>query len=198
MTNNIIRSFIAIPVPEISKIIKQMLMTTFDDQKVNIRWVKHSNLHLTLKFIGNMPENNISDYNAELKKIIECYNSFRLTLSGTGCFPNKSKPTVLYLGIDCLDNSLSLLYQEVSEFFKIKGYFDPTNKPFFPHITIARIKYPQKITPDVQTFLNSSYDSVDFTVNHLQFLSSEMLPKGIFYNLLGTFPLKINEPNKEI
>ena len=60
---------------------------------------------------------------------------------------------------------------------------------FIPHITLARIKYPQKFTPDVTSFLNSSYDGIDFPVNHLQFFSSEILPEGIFYNLLGTFPL---------
>ena len=60
---------------------------------------------------------------------------------------------------------------------------------YSPHITLARIKYPQKFTPDISSFLNSSYDSIDFRVNHVQFFSSEILPEGVFYNLLGTFPL---------
>ena len=92
------------------------------------------------------------------------------------------------LGIDGDLNQLSSLVDDTEELFLKKGY-PKLNDNFIPHITLARIKYPQKYTPDTTSFLNSSYDSVDFPVNHLQFFSSEILPEGVFYNLLGTFPL---------
>ena len=111
-----------------------------------------------------------------------------MSISNTGCFPNRAKPSVLYLGINGDLKSLSLLVDDTEELFTKKGYPKLEND-FSPHITLARIKYPQKFTPDISSFLNSSYDSIDFPVNHVQFFSSEILPEGVFYNLLGTFPL---------
>ena len=67
--------------------------------------------------------------------------------------------------------------------------FPCLDKEFFPHITLARVKYPQKHTPDISMFLKSSYDPIDFTADRVQFLSSELLPSGTFYTLLGSFPL---------
>ena len=67
--------------------------------------------------------------------------------------------------------------------------FAPEREEYFPHITLARVKYPQKFTPDISTFLKSSYDPIDFTVDRVQFLSSELLPSGTLYTLLGSFPL---------
>ena len=67
--------------------------------------------------------------------------------------------------------------------------FPCLDKEFFPHITLARVKYPQKHTPDISMFLKSSYDPIDFPADRVQFLSSELLPSGTFYTLLGSFPL---------
>ena len=67
--------------------------------------------------------------------------------------------------------------------------FPCLDKEFFPHITLARVKYPQKHTPDISMFLKSSYDPIDFNADRVQFLSSELLPSGTFYTLLGSFPL---------
>ena len=67
--------------------------------------------------------------------------------------------------------------------------FAKDTKLLTPHITIAKINYPQKITPDVSIFLKSSYDVIDLNVNRLQFFSSEILSNGAIYSLLKTFPL---------
>ena len=57
--------------------------------------------------------------------------------------------------------------------------FPMEDKEYYPHITIARIKYPQKKTPDVNLFLKSTYDPIVFTVDRVQFLASELLKTGI-------------------
>ena len=61
--------------------------------------------------------------------------------------------------------------------------------PFVPHITLALIKYPQKYTPNISPYLQSSYDQIALPVNRVQFFSSELLPDGAVHTLLGTFPL---------
>ena len=188
MKERLIRTFVAINAPEDTKNIKQMLISTMDKDKAEIRWVKHSNLHLTVKFLGFTTENDINDLSKDLDAIAKTNSPFDLSVSGTGCFPNESKPSVLFLGLSGNINALSSLVNDTESLMEKRGYPKLEND-YFPHITIARIKYPQKFSPDITSFLNSSYDSIDFRVNHLQFFSSEILPEGVFYNLLGTFPL---------
>ena len=188
MKNRLIRTFVAISAPASVKNVKQMLVSTMEEDKAEIRWVKHSNLHLTVKFLGFTPENDISSLSEDLDAIAKANNPFDLSVSGTGCFPIESKPSTLFLGLSGNINALSKLVKDTEIIMTDKGY-PKLESGYFPHITIARIKYPQKFSPDVTSFLNSSYDSIDFRVNHLQFFSSEILPEGVFYNLLGTFPL---------
>ncbi len=188
MKNRLIRTFVAVSAPGAVKNVKQMLISTMEEDKTEIRWVKHSNLHLTVKFLGYTPEDHISSLSSDLDAIAKANNPFDLGVSGTGCFPSESKPSVLYLGLTGDLNSLSKLVKDTEDLLTERGY-PKLEGAFFPHITIARIKYPQKFSPDISSFLNSSYDSIDFRVNHLQFFSSEILPEGVFYNLLGTFPL---------
>lgn len=188
MKNRLLRTFIAIPTPHSLKSIKQMLISTLENDKSEIRWVKHINLHLTIKFLGFTPENKIDGICDDINTLVKSRSTFHLSISNTGCFPNKTKPSVLYLDVDGDLGSLSSLVGDTEELFIKKGYPKLENH-FSPHVTLARIKYPQKFTPDITSFLNSSYDSIDFPVNHVQFFSSELLPQGVFYNLLGTFPL---------
>ena len=98
------------------------------------------------------------------------------------------RPRTLFMGIE---GSLSPLYDLVSriedELEKL-GFSKESNE-FIPHITVARIKYPQKHTPDINLFLQSSYDPIDFSLNRMQFFASELLPSGAVYTLLQSFPL---------
>ena len=188
MKDRLLRTFIAISVPPAVKSIKQMLISTMEDDKAEIRWVKHNNLHLTIKFLGFTPENEIENICDEIKKLVKSHSPFQLSVTNTGSFPGNIKPSVLFLGIDGELKQLYSLINDTEELFVKNGY-PKLNDNFIPHITLARIKYPQKYNPDITAFLNSSYDSIDFPVNHLQFFSSEILPEGVFYNLLGTFPL---------
>ena len=188
MKERLIRTFVAIKAPDGTKNIKQMLISTMNQDKAEIRWVKHSNLHLTIKFLGFTPEKDISDLSNDLEAIAKVNSPFDLSVEGTGCFPSESKPSVLFLGLSGNKNALSKLVKDTEALMTKRGY-PKLESDYYPHITIARIKYPQKFSPDITSFINSSYDSIDFRVNHLQFFSSEILPEGVLYNLLGTFPL---------
>ena len=58
---------------------------------------------------------------------------------------------------------------------------------FIPHITVAKINYPQKFNPDLSIFLNSTYDEVEFSVDKIQLLESKTLTEGVVYETLNTF-----------
>ena len=188
MSDNLVRTFISIPVPNEVKSKKNMLYSTLENSPSNISWVKNEQLHLTLKFLGHTPEASFDNIKSEISKITSTINPFKLVIDKTGCFPKKERPRVLWLGINGNTTALNDLFLRIDKKMDKIG-FPCSDKEFFPHITLARVKYPQKHTPDISTFLKSSYDPIDFTADRVQFLSSELLPSGTFYTSLGSFPL---------
>ena len=191
MEKRLLRTFISIPLPHVVKNVKQMLTSTFENDRVKIRWVKHNNLHLTLHFLGFTPENDIPKIEKEISSIISSQKSFDLTISKTGCFPDILKPSVLFLGVDGDLKALNDLVNKISLNMTALGY-RRRDENYIPHITIGKINYPQKFKPDLSIFLNSTYDSIEFSVDKVQLLSSEVLSDGVVYNIFNTFSLSKN------
>ena len=188
MSERLIRTFISIPIPKDVRSKKNMLYSTLEDSPSNINWVKNEQLHLTIKFLGNTPESLFDEIKGELVQVASSIRPFDLCIDKTGCFPLPERPRVLWLGISGHISPLQNLFVNIEKKMENMG-FAPEREEYFPHITLARVKYPQKFTPDISTFLKSSYDPIDFTVDRVQFLSSELLPSGTLYTLLGSFPL---------
>ena len=191
MKDKLIRTFLAIPVPSDVKSKKNMLYSTLDSSNGVIHWVKNTQLHLTLKFIGHTPESSLNNIIKHVEKITLDLNPFDLKIKDTGCFPIPARPRVLWLGVH---GKLDLLFNLVE---KIESTLEPIGFPkadreLSPHITVARIKYPQKHTPKIDPFLKSSYDPIDLPVDRVQFFSSEMLQSESVYTILKTFPLGEN------
>jgi len=188
MNEKLIRTFLCFPVPGEVRSKKNMLYSTLEGSPAQINWVKNDYLHLTLKFIGYTTESYIPKIIDTLKKITINYKPFQLVINNTGCFPKKERPRTLFLGVEGRLNILMDLVQNIeNELEKIDIPKDRND--FFPHITLARIKYPQTHTPDIDLFLKSSYDPIDLSLDRVQFFASELLPSGAIYTLLKTFPL---------
>ena len=180
------RIFLSIPVPNVVKNIKQMLTSTCENERVEIRWVKHNNLHLTLQFLGSASDEKVTKIKKEVENIVSSINPFVLTVSETGCFPNTSKPSVLYLGVGGNIKALKALVVKINNKMSQIG-FKKDPESFTPHITVAKINYPQKFYPDLSMFLNSTYDEVEFSVDRVQLLESKTLSEGVVYKTLNTF-----------
>jgi 2'-5' RNA ligase len=64
--------------------------------------------------------------------------------------------------------------------------FPIEEKEFIPHITIGRVSYPPKSTPDISTFLQAKYESIFISITRVRFMCSELFPNGPIYSILGT------------
>ena len=180
------RIFLSIPIPNVVKNIKQMLTSTCENERAEIRWVKHKNLHLTVQFLGSASDEKVTKIRKEVENVVCSINPFVLKVSETGCFPNRSKPSVLYLGVGGNIEALKALVVKINDKMSQIG-FKNVSKSFIPHITIAKINYPQKFKPDLSIFLNSTYDEVEFSVDKIQLLESKTLTEGVVYKTLNTF-----------
>lgn len=188
MSDRLLRTFISIPIPNEVRMKKNMLYSTLENSPSKINWVKNEQLHLTIKFLGHTPESLFNEIKDGLCNIVSSITPFDLIIDKTGCFPVPERPRVLWLGIDGNIKTLTNLFVKIENKMDQLG-FSREEQDYFPHVTLARVKYPQKYTPDVSIFLNSTYDPIDFKVDRVQFLSSELLPTGTVYTLLGSFPL---------
>ena len=180
------RIFLSIPVPSEVKSIKQMLTSTCENERVEIRWVKHNNLHLTVQFLGSVSDDIVTQIGIEVENVVSSIKPFTLTVSETGCFPNTFKPSILYLGVGGNIKALKALIVKINDKISQIG-FKKDLESFTPHITIAKINYPQKFNPDLSIFLNSTYDQIKFSVDKVQLSESKTLPEGVVYKTLNTF-----------
>ena len=188
MIEKLLRTFLAVPVPDEVRSKKNMLYSTLEGSPAKINWVKNIQLHLTLKFLGYTPELSNSEVIDHIETITRDVKPFNLIIEETGCFPIPERPRVLWMGVTGDLKPLLNLVSRIERSLDGLG-FPKERQVYSPHITLARVKYPQKWTPDVGLFLKSSYDPIDFPVDRVQFFSSELLPTGAVYTLLKSFPL---------
>ena len=188
MIEKLLRTFLAVPVTEEVRSKKNMLYSTLEGSPAKINWVKNTHLHLTLKFLGYTPELSNSEVIDHIETTTRDVKPFNLIIEETGCFPIPERPRVLWMGVTGDLKPLLNLVSRIERSLDGLG-FPKERQDYSAHITLARVKYPQKCTPDVGLFLKSSYDPIDFTVDRVQFLSSELLPSGTIYTLLGSYPL---------
>ena len=136
--------------------------------------------------MGSASDEKVTKIKKEVENVVSSIDPFFLTVSETGCFPNKSKPSVLYLGVGGNIEALKALVVKINNKMSQIG-FKKDSESFIPHITVAKINYPQKFNPDLSIFLNSTYDKVEFLVDNIQLLESKTLTEGVVYETLNTF-----------
>ncbi len=172
-----IRAFIAIPLPDE---IKATLLATIERLKGKTRgmkWVRSDALHVTLKFLGDIPEDLVGELSRELDGCIREYPVFTLSLSGLGAFPGLKRPRVVWAGLGGEMKELSALARSVEAACARCG-LPEEKRPFSAHITLGRLKAPTVLDLD-----NSSLTG-KFAVSEVLLIRSELLPGGPRYTVL--------------
>jgi 2'-5' RNA ligase len=170
------RLFVAVPVPdEIRKRVAQ-LGTTIAYDGVNV--VRPENMHLTLKFIGEVEDSKAN----EIKKSLDMVKlkPFEVIVRGVGVFPNEDYVRVVWTGVES-NGELEKLATVVGQSVRYGG----DNEKFSAHLTIARVK--KKI--DFQEFLgtNKQTEFGKFTVKKFELIQSMLGPSGPKYITLASF-----------
>ncbi len=135
-----VRSFIAIELPDELK----LGLTQLEDQlKMSkqpwVKWVDPYNIHLTLKFLGSIAVDRISEIIGVMEEAIQGIPPFRLEVKDLGVFPNLRRVQVAWVGIKGEIDRLSQLQQHLESNLARLG-FTPESRPFTPHLTLARLR----------------------------------------------------------
>jgi 2'-5' RNA ligase len=103
----------------------------------DVKAVEEENIHITLKFLGEIPETRTTQV-AELVKGI-AFKPFTLDFHGVGVFPNPSRPSVVWAGVQGDASEMLMVFTELEKGLKTLG-FEPERRPFQPHVTLCRVK----------------------------------------------------------
>jgi 2'-5' RNA ligase len=183
-----IRAFLAIDPPEeifreIIKIQERLKNAIQGD----IRWVRPEGMHLTLKFFGYVYESDIENISRVVKDGVANMKALLLNVRNLGAFPSVNRPRVLWLGIDGDTNALISLQVEIDAGFQEYG-FKKEDRPFRPHLTLARIKEPKGLIGLAEAVKkNEDYIAGSFTVTGLTLFKSDLKPTGAIYTKLSHF-----------
>ncbi|MDG5815482.1 RNA 2',3'-cyclic phosphodiesterase [Chitinispirillales bacterium ANBcel5] len=176
------RLFVAIDLPED---IKDQLIETYHAIP-GAKWIDEKQLHLTLRFIGDV-QNDIADrIHLSLKSVSS--SSFSMALKGVGYFPPKRHPRVLWFGI--AENPELLQFQAKIDKVITEAGIAPEGRKYSPHITVARLnKSPlERIVNFISA--NSLFSTDSFTVTEFHLYSSTLGKEGAHHIKEATYPLR--------
>lgn len=157
-----------------------------------IKLVNPENIHITLKFFANFPLDSLPMLYELIENQTNKINTFILKISELGIFPDLKHPRIFWLGIKEGARELQLIQSALEESLNNKALGNKEQKPFSPHITIARVKefkgiskYLEKINFKNQVFQNIGTEKVE----SIKLFRSVLTPSGPEYTILKTFNL---------
>jgi len=133
----IIRTFIALPVAGSPVEAVRAMIGDMEEAGVSAKWVEPQNMHLTLKFLGDLPRTRIQPLADAVSHAVQGEPRFEIALRGAGAFPSPARPRVLWVGIREGADRLVRLSRSIDESTLSSG-FGPADKAFRPHLTIGR------------------------------------------------------------
>ena len=188
-----LRAFIAVELPlEIRQNVQRATSGLRRDTGSLIRWVALENMHLTLKFLGDTPSENVKVLTQLIHAQADSFNSFDIHLSGIGAFPGPKRPRVIYIGIQA-PAELEAFQGQVESATRRLGY-NAEERVFAPHLTIGRVR--QHVSADEQQKIRrlleaSTIDSLGTArVNSVHLYKSDLKPNGPIYTKLFSAHLR--------
>jgi len=189
-----VRSFIAIELPDELKLeLSQLVAKLKSGEQSWVKWADPYGIHLTLKFLGNVAVNMLSDITGAIEKAVQGIAPFHLEVKELGVFPNLRRVQVAWVGISGEVDKLSQLQQRIESNLAPLG-FTPESRPFVPHLTLARLR-DQASLAERQEF-GQLITGTRFTATHnikvnaISLMRSQLTREGAIYSRISSVGLK--------
>ena len=176
------RCFIAIELPEAVKSTLSGIEEELKKSKADVRWVKPDNIHLTLKFFGNIEEKKTEKIIEIMESICNQYAPFTIEIKGMGTFPNIKSPRVLWVGIEGND-TLKTLQKEIENKMESIG-FEREDRAFTAHLTLGRFRSSIEKEGLLKAVKLHEKDTFVGSINvqSLSLIRSDLHPEGARYS----------------
>lgn len=175
------RLFVAIPLPETIQIQLSMLQSGLQ----GARWISPENIHLTLRFIGEVRNDLASDIDMALDEIRA--PAFDLELDGIGNFARGKHPHALWVAVGKSEPLLHL--QAKIESALVRLGLDPEARKYTPHVTVARLKDVRKGRVEDWAAAHGAFRTPPFPVDRFALFSSHLKSEGALYIEEASYPL---------
>lgn len=192
------RLFIAIQLPQDIRDALKKFTEQHARLSETIRWVPHDNLHLTLKFFGNVPAKRITKIKQCLDKVAASHSAFSLAVSGIGVFPGIRNPRIIWAGTHDGNDQISAIEKTLSHSLCDIG-FPKEKRSFTAHITIARVKssissVPKQLTDMIEQYSQRTFGK--YTVSDIALIKSDLRgPRPVYTTLHAS---SLNAQNNEV
>ncbi len=183
------RLFIAIEIPEEIKKEMAAIQRRLKDAGADAGWTRPEGIHLTLKFLGEVPETKISGIMAALANAAKGAGGFRLAVEGVGTFPNPKSARVVWVGVSGDVEKLASLQTAVEDSMAGLG-FEREKRAFTPHLTLGRIKYihsRERWLKALDSVKDAGLPALE--VKAVSLMKSELKPSGAVYTEMGRVEL---------
>ncbi len=154
-----------------------------------VRWLKPDQLHLTLKFFGNVGSDQLPELSNALRCACQGVTAFRLAIGGLGCFPSLQRPSVIWLGVSGDVDILDTLQKEID--LATKAFGDHSEfREFSPHLTIGRVKAAGREARQVGLAIGNAPagEIGSWDVPEVELIQSTLSPEGSTYRPLANVP----------
>jgi len=152
-------------------------------------WSRVENIHLTLKFFGNVEVKRIAHISDAADRTVKQFPAFQIAVGETGVFPRPSRPQVLWIGVSDPSGQLTALQEKFEDECAAVG-FPKENRAYRPHLTIARLRKPEGARSLAEAHLKMKFETIDVDVKELVTFRSELSPKGSKYTVISAADLR--------
>lgn len=185
-----IRTFICIEVPKSIRERIGALQQTVGLHDAKISWVKPSNIHLTLKFLGDVTATRIPAVISAVERAARLSRTFEIEVGGAGCFPSAKRPRVFWVGLTAVPDGLARLHALIEEELVGEG-FAPDARKFSPHLTIGRVRSPKNVPRVAEDLIATDFERENFQTTDVIVMRSDLNPSGSIYTPQAI--IKLNE-----
>lgn len=179
-----IRTFLAIELPRglLSKI--EEVQGGLRSSRADVRWVSPENLHLTLKFFGNIDESQIESIVQSIEQEVQETPPIFLKAKGMGAFPNLRNPRVIWVGFKEGKEEITSFQRKLEKEFEKIG-FPREDRSFHPHLTLGRMrssKGKEDLIKEIERYREEEFG--EFQVEKIVLFKSDLRPSGPIYTPL--------------
>jgi 2'-5' RNA ligase len=155
----------------------------------DVTWVTPANLHVTLKFLGQVAESRVAVLTDALRAAVAGQRAFDVAVRGLGAFPSPTRPRVLWAGLEDATGGLTALGERVDACCGGLG-FPRETRAFAAHVTLGRVREPRR-QPALGEALARPADFGRLRVECVSLMRSELSPRGARYSELAAAPLAV-------
>jgi 2'-5' RNA ligase len=189
-----VRCFIAIELPDgVKRGLRELQAQLKAGSQAPAKWVDPTNIHLTLKFLGNVAVDRMGEITTAMTQAVQGTSSLSLEIRELGVFPNPRRVQIVWVGVSGETEKLARIQQRIESKLERLG-FPPEGRRFTPHLTLARLR--DRATPDQraklgQLIAETEFDAApSFKVDSVNLMKSQLTPEGPIYTRLSVAALE--------